>query len=228
VTWRQIFKAVLDPVGYTFVQEGNIIHVVRGATSSTTPPRPRLEAQPGSIVFSAPVEPSAGPVRDYVLQPGDVVTVRVFQHEELSHANLRLTTDSSLAYLPLGTVDLKNKTARQAEQFIREQLIATGVANPQVTLSFAEYQRRSPGRLSVDFIETHINVLLRNVAKLSHYEVFVPPSLQGKISLTMRDATWQEIFHAALTSRKYGFVLDGDTIIVFPLGESVETPRARF
>jgi beta-lactamase regulating signal transducer with metallopeptidase domain len=29
VTWRQIFKAVLDPVGYAFVEEGNIVRIFR-------------------------------------------------------------------------------------------------------------------------------------------------------------------------------------------------------
>ncbi len=38
VTWRQIFKAVLDPVGYSFLEEGKIIRIVR---KPTVPPAVR-------------------------------------------------------------------------------------------------------------------------------------------------------------------------------------------
>lgn len=38
VTWRQIFSVVLDPVGYTFIEEGSIIKVVSRDALSVEPP----------------------------------------------------------------------------------------------------------------------------------------------------------------------------------------------
>lgn len=37
VTWRQIFKVVLEPVGYTFIEDGNIIKVVTGESLNLEP-----------------------------------------------------------------------------------------------------------------------------------------------------------------------------------------------
>lgn len=37
VTWRQIFKVVLSPVGYTFVEDGNIIKIVTNESLSQEP-----------------------------------------------------------------------------------------------------------------------------------------------------------------------------------------------
>lgn len=37
VTWRQIFKVVLSPVGYTFVEEGNIIKIVTNESLTQEP-----------------------------------------------------------------------------------------------------------------------------------------------------------------------------------------------
>ncbi|HVU35119.1 MAG TPA: secretin N-terminal domain-containing protein, partial [Opitutaceae bacterium] len=37
VTWRQIFQSVLDPVGYTFVEDGNIIKIVSKETLNEEP-----------------------------------------------------------------------------------------------------------------------------------------------------------------------------------------------
>lgn len=38
VTWRQIFQVVLEPVGYTYVEEGNIVKVVSKEALSFEPP----------------------------------------------------------------------------------------------------------------------------------------------------------------------------------------------
>lgn len=38
VTWRQIYSVVLDPVGYTFIEEGSIIKVVSRETLNIEPP----------------------------------------------------------------------------------------------------------------------------------------------------------------------------------------------
>jgi type IV pilus assembly protein PilQ len=37
VTWRQIFKVVLDPVGYTYIEEGNIIKIISKDTLEQEP-----------------------------------------------------------------------------------------------------------------------------------------------------------------------------------------------
>jgi hypothetical protein len=52
VTWRQVFTTVLDPVGYTFVEDGNIIRIVAGRPAGQTPANPAGQqppARPGPI-----------------------------------------------------------------------------------------------------------------------------------------------------------------------------------
>ena len=38
VSWRQIFNVVLDPIGFTYVEEGNIINVISNDTLNFEPP----------------------------------------------------------------------------------------------------------------------------------------------------------------------------------------------
>ena len=66
VSWRQIFNVVLDPVGYTFVEEGNIIKIVSRETLNFEPPVTEIftlnYASAGSVsaTIGNLVDPEAG------------------------------------------------------------------------------------------------------------------------------------------------------------------------
>ncbi|CAM3070721.1 type II secretion system protein GspD [Rariglobus hedericola] len=68
VTWRQIFQVVLSPVGYTFVEDGNIIKIVS---------RDALSAEPfitSSVILENVAAASIQPLLTPILTPGRAAT----------------------------------------------------------------------------------------------------------------------------------------------------------
>jgi polysaccharide biosynthesis/export protein len=78
---------------------------------------------------------------DYVLQPQDLIRVQIFQEEELNR-EVRLSQESSVNLPLIGTIDLKGKTARAAEELIRAAYDRDFLVNPQVNLFVLEYAKR--------------------------------------------------------------------------------------
>jgi type II secretory pathway component GspD/PulD (secretin) len=73
---------------------------------------------------------------------------------------------------------------------------------------------KAPGQttLSVDFPETEIREVLRDVAELFDLNVVIPEALQGKTSVKLHDVTWHQIFQVVLSPVGYTFVEDGNII----------------
>jgi polysaccharide biosynthesis/export protein len=85
---------------------------------------------------------SQGTKTDYVLQPNDLIRIRVFQEEDLSQ-EVRLAQESTVTLLLIGIVDLKDKTIRQAEELIRNLYARDFLVNPKLNLLVVEYAKRS-------------------------------------------------------------------------------------
>src|ERR1051326_4834656 len=66
--------------------------------------------------------------------------------------------------------------------------------------------------LSVDFPDEDITNILRNVADLFELNIVIPPALQGKASIKLRDVTWRQIFTSVLTPVGYTYIEDGNII----------------
>lgn len=82
---------------------------------------------------------------DYVLQPQDVIKVQVFQEEDINKQGdgLSLSQDSTVTLPLIGTVSLKDKTVRQAEEMIRALYDKDYIVNPQVSVTVVKYADRS-------------------------------------------------------------------------------------
>ncbi|MFI5335771.1 MAG: polysaccharide biosynthesis/export family protein [Opitutales bacterium] len=79
---------------------------------------------------------------DYILQPSDLIHILVFQEPDLER-QVRITQESSLSLPLIGTVDLKGKSVRQAEELIRELYDKDYLVNPQITITVLEYSPRT-------------------------------------------------------------------------------------
>lgn len=97
----------------------------------------------GRIVTEAP-EASAARA-DYALQPQDVIRVQIFQEEDLNKqiSGLSLSQDSNVTLPLIGTVSLKDKTVRQAEEIIRTEFDRDYIVNPQVSVTVVKYAERT-------------------------------------------------------------------------------------
>lgn len=80
---------------------------------------------------------------DYVLQPKDLIRVQVFQQEDINRVgDVRISQEYTVSLPLIGTVDLKNKTTRQAQEIIRQLYDRDYFVNPQVSLFVVEYAKR--------------------------------------------------------------------------------------
>jgi polysaccharide export outer membrane protein len=84
----------------------------------------------------------AAAAMDYVLQPSDLLNVQVFQEENLKR-DVRVSQEYSITLPLIGTVDLKGKSLRQAEDLIRDLYNRDFLVNPQVNVVVIEYAKRT-------------------------------------------------------------------------------------
>ena len=78
---------------------------------------------------------------EYVLRPGDVVQIKVYQEEDLTSIS-RIGKDGAISMPLLGTVKVASNTVQVATALIRDLLAKDYLVNPQVTLSVTEFAKR--------------------------------------------------------------------------------------
>lgn len=90
---------------------------------------------------------------DYVLGPGDLIEIRVFESDKLN-ATVRVSSRGEVSLPLLGEVNLKGKTASEAETLIENSYKRSYIKNPHVSIFVKEHysqritivgQVKSPG-----------------------------------------------------------------------------------
>ena len=79
---------------------------------------------------------------DYILQPSDLIRILVFQEPDLLR-EIRISQESTINLPLIGTVDLRGKSVRQAEEQIRALYDHDYFVNPQITVTVLEYSPRN-------------------------------------------------------------------------------------
>ncbi|MBW8781242.1 MAG: polysaccharide export protein [Verrucomicrobia bacterium] len=88
-------------------------------------------------------KPTTSPApQDYLLQPSDLLNVKVFQEENLTR-DVRVSQEYSVTLPLIGKVDVKGKSLRQTEDLVRELYARDYLVNPQVNIVVVEYAKRS-------------------------------------------------------------------------------------
>lgn len=98
-----------------------------------------LLAQQPSPEPSTAVRPDAA---NYVLQPSDLIQVRIFQEPDLDR-ELRVSQDHTITLPLIGQISIRDKSPRQVEMEIRELYDRDFLVNPQVNVSVVQYALRS-------------------------------------------------------------------------------------
>ena len=98
-----------------------------------------------SLSDSREARSEQAPSTDYVLQPLDVLRIFVFQHDDINKQTEAVrVSDEYTVNLPLvNTINLRGKTARQAEEIIRAAYDKDFLVNPQVSVIITKYAERS-------------------------------------------------------------------------------------
>ncbi len=84
----------------------------------------------------------AAEATDYVMQPSDLIRVLIFQEPDLLR-EVRITQEYTITLPLIGTIDLRGRTVRQAEEIIRSLYDKDYLVNPQVNLTVLEYTQRT-------------------------------------------------------------------------------------
>lgn len=84
------------------------------------------------------------PGGDYVLQPQDTIRVYVFQEEDINkQGEVGISSEHTITLPLIGTVSMRGKTVRQAEELIRSLYDKDYLVNPTVTVTVLKYSDRS-------------------------------------------------------------------------------------
>jgi len=81
--------------------------------------------------------------------------------------------------------------------------------------------------ISVDFPGEEIRVVISNVADIYNLNVVIPESLEGKITIKLRNVTWRQVFDVVLSPLGYGYVEDYNIIKIRSLDELENTVDTR-
>ncbi len=79
---------------------------------------------------------------DYILQASDLIKVQIFQEDDLTR-EVRVSQEYSIVLPMIGSVDVRGKTLRQAEEIIRDRYDRDYLVNPQVNVIVLEYAKRT-------------------------------------------------------------------------------------
>jgi polysaccharide biosynthesis/export protein len=99
-----------------------------------------LLATCGAAVRAVEESPSAP--SDYVLQPLDLLKVVIFQEPDLDR-EVRISQEYSINLPLIGSINLTDKTVRQAEEIVRGLYDADFLKNPQISIRVLEYTPRT-------------------------------------------------------------------------------------
>ena len=100
-------------------------------------------AQQVSAASGAPISaPSSPSTADYMLRPADILQVKVFQEEDLTR-EVSVSQEYTVSLPLIGTVDLRKRSVRQAEELIRQLYDRDYLVNPQVTVIVLKYAERA-------------------------------------------------------------------------------------
>jgi polysaccharide export outer membrane protein len=101
------------------------------------------QAQAATTAAAPASAPTQSPsTADYMLRPADVLQIKVFQEEDLTR-EASVSREYAISLPLIGTVDLRNRSVRQAEELIRQLYDRDYLVNPQVTVIVLKYAERS-------------------------------------------------------------------------------------
>lgn len=133
-------------------------------------------AQAPAPVPAAVSPPAAEASREYVLGPGDIVRISVFQNPDLTTEG-RVSETGALTFPLIGSVPLGGRTVSAAEALIAERLREGGfVLQPQVTVLPVQIRGNQvavlghvnkPGRYPLDTFNVRVTDMLANAGGIA-------------------------------------------------------------
>jgi polysaccharide export outer membrane protein len=132
--------------GMTLLMMTSILHTacVGGSKSGSTitMPQARKDVNPETQELNRKLIQesfSSDVAVDYLIGPGDLLSIQVLEAPELS-TEARVNTQNTISFPLLGKVDIGGLTAQEAEERIKEQLTEKYMHDPHVVVAIKEFK----------------------------------------------------------------------------------------
>lgn len=83
---------------------------------------------------------ASGGNADYMLGPGDVISIQVFNEPELSVSGIRIPSNGIISYPLLGRIDTENNSVASLEKQLTAMLLNGYLKKPEVSITVSEYR----------------------------------------------------------------------------------------
>ena len=108
-------------------------------------------------------------------------------------------------------------------------LAVTSLADDTPPLETAAETKKWEELICVNFPNEDLRTALQNVATLYDLTLSLPPNFEGRISIKLRNVTWQQFFRQSLRDTGFTFEVVGHHVRVIPIspGSLSQRPQTR-
>ena len=102
--------------------------------------------------------------------------------------------------------------------------IPSSEGRPAVATSSQNIQgQKTPGRMSLDFVDADLVGAIRLIADVSQLNIEIDKNIKGKVTIKLSEVTWEEALSTVLNMHHLGYRRDGGVIRIATL-EKMEAP----
>jgi len=116
------------------------LYIALALAIAVTQLRAQDSPEPPNIPAAAPAQ-AASVSANYLLSPGDLIFVKVFQEDDLS-SSLRIGDDGTITFPLIGVVKVGGLTVDQATKAIYKPLDEHYLVNPQISVTVLSFTER--------------------------------------------------------------------------------------
>lgn len=106
------------------------------------PFRPGIIALVAALQLACGARAASDALKDYTLEAGDVVSVKVYQEPDLDR-ELRVSMEGDLSFPLIGKIEAKGRTIAAVEEAVRAAYDRDYLVNPQINIVVLKYQLRT-------------------------------------------------------------------------------------
>ncbi len=186
--------------------------------------RPRIFSLRGRIVIDLPgiTKPAPGP--EEVVSPARAIRYGFYP------GKLRLVIDleKHTRYQAMAAGDTLTIAMPVPEKAPQETAKTVVSAPPAKTAEAAAGPAPKPGqKISLRFENANIVPIFMLLGKVGGYNVVVAPSVQGTITLNLKDVPWEQALNILLNTFSLGKEIDGNVMTIAPLSQFAAWDRAK-
>lgn len=131
---------------------------------------------------------------------------------------------STLGYLKAQQTVVESPTTAPTDSTVGQlTTLPTKESEPELKAKPAELEPAKE-TLSVDFPDEDVRNVVRNVADLYELNIIIPDTLQGRVSIKLKDVTWRQIFRSVLEQKGHGFREEDGVIKILTMDQMASEP----